>query len=408
MIHPQRFSFMDAVVETELLEFAKSISPEQLQSNGEDEFFGGNLVFKAAPGRKSFTNLLFRSRVITHRDKLVNNEYPRQRGYKDLMNNVTRSLITISESATLREAMNLVNKIYKNLGNKLYGALLIKGTTIINPLHPLVATAILNQPDYLEKTKYRVVVYLYNDRQEMDSIYNTSFADQSIIDENLNDLLQCYLSTSSSITKVTGHEIRDDGNITISYKVKKDEGEEDGKDHFLIANQILTEGIFCPYYGTTLVVKTTRDVSGCAMSPMLSCNIRHDESYNGGRLFDSKRLINDKETPSTRLDSVCTGSLDNRTIKGLRTLTHSNASSPYNRNIISDGSLAYVDSCIKKSIDIYELTGIIEPEIVVEVEKVDQKEEVQYIEEPAPKRKRRTKAQIEADRLAAESISCQA
>jgi hypothetical protein len=112
--------------------------------------------------------------------------------------------------------------------------------------------------------------------------------------------------------------------------------------YYLVPNQLLTKGIVAPYYGTSLVRQklATSDVTGLHLTPMLSANISY--SYE---LRD--------------WTSVCTGSVPKATVAGLKTLNHSNLSSPYNRDILFPGALVYADKCIEKSIEIYKLSGLL-------------------------------------------------
>ena len=129
---------------------------------------------------------------------------------------------------------------------------------------------------------------------------------------------------------------------------------------------------------------------------MISCNVAHDYQYRSGIGFDSG--IVDEKNINVQFNSVCTGNLSNRTLTGLRSLTHSNASSPYNTVIITDGALAYADACVEKSFAIYKLVGIIPTEEVKEDTEAIANEEVNTepevakepevsIEEPKAKRK---------------------
>ncbi len=364
MFTPQTQTFMQAVVTVEIDEFAKSFDPNKLIEYGDDAFFKGNVLFKTLPFRSSFQNLLTHSKVITDRSKLVNDSYPESTHYRSLMDDVTKEIITISKNTKFKDAMIQIQKVKDALKEKFYGALLISKKIILNPLHPLTAMSIIDSKEYSEETRYRVVVFVYQNRPAMDKKYSTENADPKIIQENLTDMINCFSNTIDSEIKVVGYEIESSGNLQMKYKIKKYADEDDENEYMMVAHQILTKGIVLPYYGTS-IVKLADSTSGVNVSPMISCNISHDRSFGSGTTFDSPQI---KDTKDIQISykSVCCGSLNNKTLKGLRSLTHSNASSPYNTEIISDGSLAYVEACNDKSIEIYTLAGILsEPEVEI-------------------------------------------
>ena len=113
---------------------------------------------------------------------------------------------------------------------------------------------------------------------------------------------------------------------------------------------MLTSGIVLPYYGSSFI-KLNGSTSGYHISPMRSCNI------NGGGLNRST------EANPISWSSVCTGSVPNSTLKGLRTLNHANLLSPYNTHILAPGALVYAQISIIKSLQIYRSAGFIEGEI---------------------------------------------
>jgi hypothetical protein len=82
---------------------------------------------------------------------------------------------------------------------------------------------------------------------------------------------------------------------------------------------------------------------------MGSCNIS---------MFGYKNDIVNKN-----FSSVCTGSVSNSTLEGLRTLNHANLSSPYSTTIIANGGLVYAQLAVIKSLQIYKSAKIISGEI---------------------------------------------
>lgn len=390
MFTPNHKPFMNHVIDEEVENFTKNIDPSKLVENGKENFYRGNVLFKTLPLRTSLQRLLKRSRVITKRDSLLDKQYPKSQHYDKLFRDVTHKIITIGTEMELNEAINAIYKVKLALGNRFYGAALIsKDKMIINPLHPTVATSILSNPEVIGSKKLRVVVFCYSDREAMDAYYNTANADHNIIEENIKDLINSQVNAVPSEIKIESYN--NNGNsLSLNYRMRKFNDEVAGEEYYIVIHQILTSGTFCPYYGASIVKLSERGTSGVNVSPMISCNISNDRFYSNGRSFDSG--VVEEKNINVQFTSVCTGSLSNRTLTGLRSLTHSNASSPYNTEIITDGSLAYADACVEKSFAIYKLVGIIPPEEIKEDteditnDEVAKEPEV-FIEEPKAKRK---------------------
>jgi hypothetical protein len=111
-----------------------------------------------------------------------------------------------------------------------------------------------------------------------------------------------------------------------------------------------------PFYGSSLVkmTKTFTESKGTPLSPFNSVNIANGQSQ-------SPEYI--------QYDSVCTGTVhSNTTIDGLRTLIHSNYSSPYSSSkFLNPACLIYARRMIEKSLEIYRKAQFIdfeEPEDV--------------------------------------------
>ena len=165
MFTPNHKTFMNHVIDEEVVTFTKNIDPSKLVENGKENFYKGNVLFKTLPLRTSLQRLLKRSRVITKRDKLVDKQFPKANHYDALFRDVTKKIITIGTEMELNEAINAIYKVKSALGNRFYGAALIsKDKMIINPLHPTVATSILSNPEVIGSKKLRVVVFCYSDR----------------------------------------------------------------------------------------------------------------------------------------------------------------------------------------------------------------------------------------------------
>lgn len=392
MFKTTNMSFLTAVTNNSFDEFAEKFDPAHLSKNSDDDFYEGNFLVKTLPLRTSYQNLITNSRVISERKFLVDNETrPESREYYELQGNVTREIFTLNEVGDFKECINSINKIRETLNDNFFGALLIdqgKKDEIINPLHPLVSIILSEENDYTVSSKiYSIVIFTYQDRERMDRYYKTDFADKELIEENLGDLISCYFNKQKQDTKVTSTDNnRENETVQFRYKVKKSEEEIIDEEHYMVAHQIFTEGIVSPYYGTSFLKVKDGDNTGIGVSPMLSCNIAFDRSFGNGTGFNSEYQRKKEMNIVPSYNSVCTGSHTNTTLTGMRTLTHSNASSPHTRYVILDGALAYADACIDKALEMYKLTGIIEsdeePEVETEPEpKVEKtQEELDYDE----------------------------
>lgn len=145
----------------------------------------------------------------------------------------------------------------------------------------------------------------------------------------------------------------------------------------MIAHQMLTNGVVAPYYGTSAIkMFSDRDSVGMNVSPMLSCNINQSLNFHNGMAFDSIRQQESGNLITQMWYSVCCGGASNRSLDGLRRLVHSNILSPHVTDVISDGSLGYVDLCNKKSLEIFETAGFIEKK-EVEPKPIDEEPEVE-------------------------------
>ncbi len=119
------------------------------------------------------------------------------------------------------------------------------------------------------------------------------------------------------------------------------------RNTYLIPVQILNDGLAYPYYGASICTVEGDHVRGIHITPMCSANL----GSLGGSYLSSENSI-------TRV-SVCTGSHDARSTIGLKTLNHSNLSSPFWSNNLISGWEEWVLSSLQISKSIY--SEIIEP-----------------------------------------------
>lgn len=233
------------------------------------------------------------------------------------------------------KALEIVYQTSLQVGSVFAGSLFIlEHGGIVNPLHPLVAL------ESFKKESMRVskiLVYTYKNESYIKQSYNESSYDN---DDNIKTIIQLYqnLLTGRSVDiKENEYDIATK-KIKQAYALGKLPGEHDAKEFYLVAHQLLTQGTYVPYYGTS-IVQMGGQTAGFHASPFKSCNISGHMSSNP--------------------QSVCTGGTPNNTIEGLKTLHHANLGSPYEYNCMTTVSKAYADTCIKYSFDIYKSANII-------------------------------------------------
>lgn len=244
-------------------------------------------------------------------------------------------IIKIEKSRTLRDAISLLGQTIKLVKDRFAGAVFITQTgALINPFHPLVALELIKTPNL---TISKILIYSYTNLNEITSLYGND--DPKTFQEDIKALIRIYQSqiTERSVD-IVKNEYDHSRNLLIQqYKLSKYPGEDQAKEYYLAAHQLLTKGTFVPYYGTSLIQVGSGNTSGYHLTPFKSCNIQRHRSI----------------TPA----SVCTGSTSNKTTKGLRTLHHANLGSPYDRMCMTTASKGYADACIEMSFSMYRAAG---------------------------------------------------
>jgi len=334
----------------ESAKYKDSIDIDFLLEYPDDTFKDGNVCFRTIPKTKAFQELLNENRIVA-KDRNPNNLLSAEH-YDIAMNNITSTIITINKAGTIKECLNKINKIKVSLEERFYGALLIDDKTILNPLHPLTAMSLLSANELTSKTIFKLVIYAYSSIEEKENLfekYEEHRACKDRIDKNINN--QLLIFTNTVPTKI--QRLPEDNTSNLNYKINKVPGEYPDEECYIVAHQILTKGIIMPYYGTSLI-KLGNTTSGTYLTPMWSCNISSNCTIGLDEWVNTSC-----EFPKIVFRSVCTGSLDNKTLKGIRTLTHSNASSPYTHRIMHTGALTYAAACVDKSLEIYIRANII-------------------------------------------------
>ena len=369
MFNLQDKNFMDSVQELELGIFIDNVT-NSLPSTTAADFKDGNVLYRTSTNTKPMQDILKKYHVMTDRGEAssaIHIDHPRRYSRSDsgtahdsestssygLFKNVTDQIIQQATNATWKECMIEIESYRALAGNNFYGAVLrstTKESIILNPYHLLTALSLMDENrnssgiDF-ETHKFNIIVYFYKDREEMDRRYETNRALKEHIDGNLFGLLASFGNKTITEYKVIsmGNPSMD-GTIDIKYAVKKAEGEDTSAEYLLSAHQLIARGVMAPYYGTSLIASKLTSATGNHISPFRSPNISNN---------DSDTLPN---TPQNF--NVCTGSED-KSLKGLRKLTHCNLGSAYTSNLICSGALAYADAMIEMCADLYTQTGIL-------------------------------------------------
>ncbi len=358
MFSREHESILNRILSNTRTQFHKDNNQSVMMPSTDDDFINGNVLFRTPINRTSIQDLITTNRYPVQDRYIIDEQIEHfSARYTDnsngLFDNVTKQIININAKANFTECMKQITEYKKALGNNFYGALLRNTSakaTILNPYHILTALSILDNESYMT-ANYNIIIYCYNDRELMDDEYNTSYADKSKCELNINALMNGYVSKIKSESKSTLSTRNDTSQeyIQLSYKLKKHPDEDTDALHYMVANQLMTNGIISPNYGTSLI-KLNGTTGGIHLAPQKSCNISSDEAQTVSAPAEYR--------------SVCTGSLNNRTLTGLRSLSHANYGSPYGGKFIMSGALAYIDIMIHKSEQLYIQAEIIEGEIV--------------------------------------------
>lgn len=329
-------TLLQYIIDDEIEEFANRNKITYSSIDNPLDLDDGSIIFEvnsASTAFQKFTTNSFKERVAAYASTDTIN-YMKQLGKK---------IIKLDLNSNLSHALNVAYETYKQLPDVFAGVLLLTTSgAIINPLHPLAALELLKEKETLTVSK--LLIFTYKDLSVINSKYNQVSEElKTKFKEDISTLIQVYQSQiKSRAIKIINNEASEDKKrITQRYKIGKYKNEDDTKEYFIVAHQLLTEGTFVPYYGTSLI-SMNGTTSGFHLSPFKSCNINNHRNLNAAR--------------------VCTGSSSNKTIKGLRTLHHANLNSPYEFSCMSEQSKSYADECINYSFKIFKQAKLIEKE----------------------------------------------
>lgn len=386
-------NYLDLLIQDELLRFVKQNGVEAIKQSSTKDFVNGNVVIKVPMNRKSITDLLsgarnihkdlgeYRSDIMNSFSSFSQNNGHSRMSYENLFMDTTKRIIKIDTEMTFEQSLNMAIKFRNKLGSKFYGCLLkVKGmdSTLINPFHILTSLSAvseygLNKQGVMDVSKYKFypIIYILDNEMQLDLEHHSVFADMEKIETNINCLMQIFGSKTQSKTKITGTNLdnldeeklnkirKGEMNIEIKYKQtiedSDDEDESNDSNNYVIAHQLMANGVVAPFYGASIVKikKNLSDSKGTRLTPMPTVNI-------AGAVDNFESVI---------FDNVCTGStFKNTTLDGLRTQTHVNYGSPYGSSkTFMPGSLVYARRMIEKSLQVYrtvKLFDIEEPEDV--------------------------------------------
>jgi len=357
-------SILSEALEVSKVEFKESIDPKLLLEAPTNDFIDGVYLRKIAPNTEACIALRKEAGIMLDLEAIEENDGIKQGVYgkcfRPLFNGVTDEIITLS-AGTLKELLAIIVDIHNEYESTFYGALVTVNGTTYNPFHVLNALLIVEQDsEATHTTMYlpaKATIYMYKSEEtykELELKYGSYLCNPEQIEQSINNLIMVgceRIPTEVKIEKPKNDEQSAD-TVKVSYRIKKQEGENPDSECLLVATQMLTQGLVIPYYSSSLI-EMNGSTKGLGVSPMRSSNIQHP----GGFMHYLERA---KKQEVGIQYSVCTGSLNNRTLKGLRSLQHSNTLSPYNSNPIQLGSLEYARLSVIKSIELLHLAEIVD------------------------------------------------
>lgn len=355
MFIPNKTTLLDNMFKAETADYLSQFPLDKeitvtSSAAGSEYTKGGHVIYPVDIKLQSIVDLLHYKSFCTK------NEHPKLHHYEKLFNSVTSTILTIEGTYTYREAINKIIQFINKAGANFYGAILRKDNIIINPFSVAAVIPHLNSN---HQDKFNIILYFYKDRASLDKYYETNESDPELVTTMIENMLKPIGTPVTYSTKITSLEVLREGQFRIeqSMKVHIDDNFSANtaikSENYIVAHQAVTRGVLAPFYGATLLSKEpTSGASGAHITPMLCANVGSPPTTDG-------KLVGTKSSPIP-FGSVCTGSQPNSTLKGLTALTQCNMLSPYNRNTIVAGALAYVDASINKCLEIYKKVGYIE------------------------------------------------
>lgn len=274
----------------------------------------------------------------------------------EFINHFRGNVVTVNTPVTYREALNIISQYIAKAGKHFYGAVLrANNGYLYNPVHPLTAIAAIKEKVIFDQS-FKLILYFYKDRDAVDIEYLADYVSQSVIQEHLQELLKLSNSEGKSTSYCTSvtEDPKQPFTLLADYRnkikfnnFKNIHNSSSNSEYYLIAHQVLTKGVYYPYYGSSVISKGKNSSQGMPLSPFLAVNI-------GGP--NRSGIKHDAQT----WHGVCTGNQPQATMQGLSTLSHCNLKSPMNSNSILSGATIYADACINLALTLYTKAGYLD------------------------------------------------
>lgn len=354
MFIPNKTTILDSMFKQETAEYLSQFPLNKeieitSSTNGNNYTDNGHVIYPIDVKLRSVVDLLHFNSFCTK------NEYPKLHNYEKLFNSVTSTILTIEGTYTYSEAIAKIVPFINKAGSNFYGAILRKDNIIINPFS---VAAILSHLNANHSHKYNVILYFYPNRRELDKYYETAESDPDLVNAMLDNMLKPIGTPVTYRSKIISINHLSEGRYSIVQAIKAHIDDNFSansaiqSENYIVAHQAVTRGVLAPFYGASVLSKEPTSSSlGAHITPMLCANISAPLASRG-------KLVPTKSSPIS-FGSVCTGSQPGSTLKGLTSLTQCNMLSPYHRNTIVAGALAYVDASINKCLEIYKKVGYI-------------------------------------------------
>jgi len=260
---------------------------------------------------------------------------------------------------SINDAINIIDTIYEEIGNDLYGVLLMdelpgKDKNIVNILHPVIVSILDREDININKDEKKWTITIFT---KTDKFYSRLIDYSSDPKRFYNDKEDTYKTEIAKIIAAINNpseyviENRDfkvdivNNEFVLNYEevrtLKKDGSVIEGNTsrNYIIPGQVINiSGIAYPYYG---VIYSRRGLAW-NLCPMYGANIGHPHRQS---------MSNGQEGGSR----ICTHSGNSKTKQGTSSLNHCNTTSPLNSNCIMPGAFSYANACVEGSIEL--LTG---------------------------------------------------
>lgn len=244
-----------------------------------------------------------------------------------------------TKDLSINDAMGIIKELYKDIGVKLYGALLVSENITFNPLHPLIMSQLVEEGKFnLEEKIYTLAIYTFKPEYQPKTwmVGNEDFTME------IAGIVTSVMHTSLyHIENTNIHVDIENDKFVINYSesfINNETGDavmsnnmENKVENYLIPAQIINiSGIAFPNYGSLYSKK------GLAwnLTPMRHANINSPDS--------NKKLDNGSR--------ICTHSGNSKTQMGLSSLNHCNTTSPLTKRILGDNFITYANKAVEVSL----------------------------------------------------------